>query len=531
MAEARPPDGPGFQGALEDSLARTAIAEGHQGEERNESHDRDGAAAPGAMLEAAASVVAASPIQDAQSAADATAQTGAGRGASTAQTVSGDTHGHGKPALSSDAKDDSVHANGGPSTASDPGLRSTAPVADAAAAAATAKTDAGSAPSAAPIGEPATPGSTTGLQPHAVTSATESPAGQAAGGNVLVGESTIDAHAVDAAAATAAQPARAAGQPRLSGNQSQAPTTQPSPPTGKTPSPASGSQPANAPSKSAPAIVSSSATVPGEALQTAGETPANSPARPATPSAVRLRLPWLDGSAQSTAGPAKSLAPARANAVSLPSAPSVPVRTPQTSSTTTAASHLVAADTTQAPASATAGTAGDTAPISSPTTPGQAAPAPSAGGQAAPYLANMQETIETIHATVALATRQGAAQAQISLEPAELGALRIHLTQTNEGLLARVSAETAAGAQAIASGQSELHSTLSSLGISLLRLDVGAFAQQEAHAGSQAPQQSQQRATRGGGLPDEAEEATTSTTTTTGTVSLSSNSALIDVLA
>jgi flagellar hook-length control protein FliK len=143
----------------------------------------------------------------------------------------------------------------------------------------------------------------------------------------------------------------------------------------------------------------------------------------------------------------------------------------------------------------------------------------------------MQETIETIHATVALATRQGAAQAQISLEPAELGALRIHLTQTNEGLLARVSAETAAGAQAIASGQSELHSTLSSLGISLLRLDVGAFAQQEAHAGSQAPQQSQQRATRGGGLPDEAEEATTSTTTTTGTVSLSSNSALIDVLA
>ena len=92
-----------------------------------------------------------------------------------------------------------------------------------------------------------------------------------------------------------------------------------------------------------------------------------------------------------------------------------------------------------------------------------------------------------------------------------------------------VSAETAAGAQAIASGQSELHSTLSSLGISLLRLDVGAFSQQEARAGGQAPQQSQQQAGRAGGLAEEAEEAATSTAT--GTVALSSNSALIDVLA
>jgi flagellar hook-length control protein FliK len=141
----------------------------------------------------------------------------------------------------------------------------------------------------------------------------------------------------------------------------------------------------------------------------------------------------------------------------------------------------------------------------------------------------MQETIETIHATLALASRQGAAQAQISLEPAELGAVRIHLTQTSEGLTARVSAETVAGAQAIASGQSELHNTLSSLGISLLRLDVGAFAHQEAHTGGQSPQQSRQARPQAapGALTQDAEE----TSTTSGTISLSSNSALIDVLA
>ena len=141
----------------------------------------------------------------------------------------------------------------------------------------------------------------------------------------------------------------------------------------------------------------------------------------------------------------------------------------------------------------------------------------------------MQETIETIHATVALASRQGAAQAQISLEPAELGAVRIHLTQTNEGLVARVSAETAAGAQAIASGQSELHNTLSSLGISLLRLDVGSFTQQQAQAGGQSPQRSQQQPAPSTLANEQAEEIDAANPTST--VSLSSTSALIDVLA
>jgi flagellar hook-length control protein FliK len=554
MPEARPPDGPGFQGALEDSLARTAIAEGPQGEERDEApsvdprdeslsvdrreeaHGHEDGTSSGAAVEAAASVGSASATQAAQPTTGSTSQASesAGLGASSEQTASVDAHGHGKPALSSDAKDAAPHTNAGSSTGSGATKTATsaAPAIGAVAAGATAKTDADSSRSAAPGSEPATPGSTTGLQLHALTPAT----GQTAGSDAASGKEAADSSSVDKAPGIAAQTTRVGGAPRLTGEQDQAPASQPSPQPGKAPSPQSGSQPTNAPSTSAPRLASSSTTVPGGALQTSGDAPANSLGSRPAPGDVRLHLPRLDASTPGTSGTSKNLAPLRANAAPPPAAlkqagAGVPGPTPQPPSTMTAAGHLILTETTQAPAgaTATAGAPGDTTPVAGSTAPGQAAPAPTPGSQAAPYLANMQETIETIHATVALASRQGAAQAQISLEPAELGALRIHLTQTSEGLVARVSAETAAGAQAIASGQSELHSTLSSLGISLLRLDIGAFSQQEARAGGQAPQQSQQQAGRAGALADEAEEAATSTTT--GTVALSSNSALIDVLA
>lgn len=91
----------------------------------------------------------------------------------------------------------------------------------------------------------------------------------------------------------------------------------------------------------------------------------------------------------------------------------------------------------------------------------------------------LQDMIESIHATVELAARQGMAQARIALEPEELGSLRIHLSQTAGGLLARVSADTPAAAQALAGGRAELHQSLSSLGVSLLRLDINSFSQSD----------------------------------------------------
>lgn len=92
----------------------------------------------------------------------------------------------------------------------------------------------------------------------------------------------------------------------------------------------------------------------------------------------------------------------------------------------------------------------------------------------------MQDMIEAIRATIDLAARQGVAQARIALQPAELGEIRIHLSQTADGLLARVTADTPAAAQALSQGRGELHQSLSTLGLSLLRLDIGSFGQSQA---------------------------------------------------
>lgn len=99
---------------------------------------------------------------------------------------------------------------------------------------------------------------------------------------------------------------------------------------------------------------------------------------------------------------------------------------------------------------------------------------------------DLQDMIDSIHATVELAARQGMSQARIALEPAELGQIRIHLSQTSQGLLARVTADSDDAAQALAAARSELHHALSSLGTSLLRLDIGSFSQPGGREGRQA---------------------------------------------
>ncbi len=101
-------------------------------------------------------------------------------------------------------------------------------------------------------------------------------------------------------------------------------------------------------------------------------------------------------------------------------------------------------------------------------------PAPPAGELAAgSYGVGLQEAIESLHGTIQLAARQGLTQARISLQPEELGEIRINLTQTAQGLLARVTAESPAAAQALAAAHAQLRQSLSSLGVNLTRLDIG----------------------------------------------------------
>ena len=124
--------------------------------------------------------------------------------------------------------------------------------------------------------------------------------------------------------------------------------------------------------------------------------------------------------------------------------------------------------------------------------PGAAAPPAGSGGSgaaaqaAAPgYGVDLQQTVEALHGTIALAARSGLAQARIALHPAELGEVLVHLTQTARGLLARVTADTAAATQALAAAHAELRHSLSFLGIDLARLDIGRHAPSGTPGGSE----------------------------------------------
>jgi flagellar hook-length control protein FliK len=165
-------------------------------------------------------------------------------------------------------------------------------------------------------------------------------------------------------------------------------------------------------------------------------------------------------------------------------------------------------------------------PPSASSTPSPAAPAS--------YGVDLAQTIEAVHATIELATRQGLSQARIALQPAELGEIRIHLSQTSEGLRARVTADTPAAAQALADGHSELRQSLSSLGLSLLHLDIASSEQFGAQSqDGRSPEQA--RDSRGTARSSASETAEESDPTPEAEASTSdvgaSTGALVDVLA
>ena len=136
------------------------------------------------------------------------------------------------------------------------------------------------------------------------------------------------------------------------------------------------------------------------------------------------------------------------------------------------------AQTATATASATAQASLDAAINANPEASAGVGASPSAGAsQLSVPGVPMQEAIDSIGATIELAARQGIAKARIELQPEELGHISIRLSQTSEGLRARVTADTPAGAQALSQGRSELRQSLSSLGLALLQLDIGSSGQ------------------------------------------------------
>ncbi len=152
-----------------------------------------------------------------------------------------------------------------------------------------------------------------------------------------------------------------------------------------------------------------------------------------------------------------------------------------------AASAQSAATTSPAPAGQDSSqTQGAQFPQAAPIDAAQAQPstsaAPANATTAARYSVGLEHAVETVRMTIDMAARQGASQARIQLSPAELGGIRIQLSQTADGLVARVVAEHGAAAQTLQQHGAELRRSLESAGVSLLRLDIEASGERSGSA-------------------------------------------------
>jgi flagellar hook-length control protein FliK len=145
---------------------------------------------------------------------------------------------------------------------------------------------------------------------------------------------------------------------------------------------------------------------------------------------------------------------------------------------------------------------------------------------------SLQDAVDAVQATVTAAARAGLSQARISLSPQTLGGLRISLTQTADGLVARVSADHPDALTTLQQSAGDLRRSLESTGLALLRLDIGTTGEQGAgSSGDPGGPGSGAGSTASGGSADAHGEADdTSLTGTTMRVELS-NGSLINVLA
>ncbi len=158
------------------------------------------------------------------------------------------------------------------------------------------------------------------------------------------------------------------------------------------------------------------------------------------------------------------------------------------------------------PAAAPDADAGSLAAASDTAVDGGSATSPASGAPPA-YGVGLEQAIENMHVTIELAAREGLSQARIALEPEELGEIRIHLTQTAAGLITRVTAESPAAAQALALGHTELRQSLTSMGLSLARLQIGHHGQASAdgsrHDSERSPQRTAGEVRSGAGTASE----------------------------
>jgi flagellar hook-length control protein FliK len=90
----------------------------------------------------------------------------------------------------------------------------------------------------------------------------------------------------------------------------------------------------------------------------------------------------------------------------------------------------------------------------------------------------LQDAFDAVKATFTAANQAGVSSARISLSPESLGGIKISLSQTPDGLIARVATDHPEAAATLQQSAGELKRSLEAGGMSLLRLDIGSSGQQ-----------------------------------------------------
>jgi flagellar hook-length control protein FliK len=163
--------------------------------------------------------------------------------------------------------------------------------------------------------------------------------------------------------------------------------------------------------------------------------------------------------------------------------------------------------------------------------PSPIAPATSAAPAAAPATPTSAATpvplaraAEAVEHVLRLASSRGVTHARIALNPADLGAVDVHIRSTAEGLVARVVAHSAEAVQTLQHAAGDLRRSLEEQGLNVLNLDI---SQPGESGAGRAGSESNGRNTHDGETTTEADE---SATTETKTLRLPSG-VLVDVLA
>jgi flagellar hook-length control protein FliK len=85
---------------------------------------------------------------------------------------------------------------------------------------------------------------------------------------------------------------------------------------------------------------------------------------------------------------------------------------------------------------------------------------------------HISQAAEAVENVIRLGSAKGVTHARMSLRPAELGGVQIHLQQTSAGLIASVVADGAEAAQVLQQAGHDLRRQLEAQGIELQRLDI-----------------------------------------------------------